>query len=158
MDTIGLTDPQTVLDALKNGAKIAVFALDAQENPDRRLSGVIFRVSANSDKTTELLEPAFRYVKANFNKDIKLSALADLCDVSPSYFSRMFSRCAGMGLNAYVTALRLKHACRLLKTTSRSVVGIACEAGYVDCGYFYKLFRKKYGCTPLEYRRSEIIP
>lgn len=157
MEIITLLQPENVLAAVKNGQKIAVFALDEGEKPQIKLSDLKLKDSLNSDKTEDLLEPALRYLKNNYNKDIKLSNLADLCDISPSYFSRLFSRNMGCCLSDYILNLRLEHACRLLLTTRRTVVSIACEAGYVDCGYFYKLFRKKYGCTPLEYRRFSLI-
>lgn len=156
MEQANLTAPQNVLTALKNGEKIAVFSLDEEGNPKKYLSDVNLRVSLNYDKTSDLLEPAVKYLRANFNKDVKLKFLSDLCDISPSYFSRLFVKQTGKNLGAYVADLRLEQACRLLTATNRSVVSIACEAGYVDCGYFYKLFRKKYGCTPLEYRRSQM--
>ena len=154
--SIGLTDAQNVLYTLQNGQKVAIFAVGNDGQPAEKLSDVFFRVSTNYDKSDELLEPALRYLHANYNKDIKLNYLANLCDVSAGYFSRIFSKRVGVGLNAYVVDLRLNQACKLLKATSRSVVSIACEVGYVDCGYFYKLFKRKYGCTPLEYRRIQI--
>lgn len=156
-NNIVLSNAKIVLDALEGGQKIAVFALDDNEKPKNKLCDIFYRVSINYGKIPDVLEPALKYLNANYNKDIKLSYLSDLCDVSPSYFSRLFSKSFGAGLTSYVTDLRLDNACRLLKTTRRSVVSIACEVGYVDCGYFYKLFKKKYGCTPLEYRRIQIV-
>lgn len=156
MDLIRLSTPQKVLDALKQGEKIAVFSLDEQNLPQSKLSDVIFGVSPKSESGAGLLEPAIRYLRHNYVKDVKLNRLAELCEISPCYFSRLFSRYTGTNLADYVNNLRLRHACRQLRSSEKSVVSIACEAGFVDCGYFYKLFRKKYGCTPLEYRKGGI--
>ena len=156
MDEMTLSAPQKVLDALKNGAKIAVFTLDDDENPTLRLGEIILHNSRKFDNSSELLEPAIRYLNHNYNKDIRLKRLADLCDISPAYFSRTFTKVTGKCLLSYVTDLRLEQACRLLVSTSRSVVSVANEVGYVDCGYFYKLFKKKYNCTPLQFRNSKL--
>lgn len=148
-----LTEAKNVIEAVNRGQKMAIFAVDEHGNATERLSEINSRVFLNSDKYDGLLGPALAYIRENFNKDIKLSRLADLCEISEGYFSRLFTRQTGKNLTAYITELRLSQACKLLTATRRSVVSIACEVGYVDCGYFYKLFKRKYGCTPLEYRR-----
>ena len=156
MEIIAVTDPKNVLAALNEHQKIAVFAVDDNKKPLFFVSDIKIRVSQISDKTEDIVFPALRYIQNNYNKDIKLAHLADLCDISPSYFSRLFSKSTGKNISQYVIDVRLEHAAELLLSTPRSVVAIACEVGYVDCGYFYKLFRKKYGCTPIEYRRAAL--
>lgn len=156
MQTIELTDPQNVYNALSEGKKLAVFTVDEEKNALFLISGINCFISQNSEKSDNIIAPALAYIDAHYNKDIKLSALADMCDVSPGYFSRVFSARNGCGISAYVTEKRLARAGELLCTTSKSVVNIACEVGYVDCGYFYKLFKKKFGITPLEYRRRTV--
>ena len=156
MENIAVTDPKKVLAALCEGQKIAVFAVDEQKKPLFFVSDINIRVSQNFVKTEDIVLPALRYIQNNYNKDIKLDHLADLCDISPSYFSRLFAKSTGKNISQYVIDLRLERAAELLLSTSRSVVAIACEVGYVDCGYFYKLFRKKFACTPIEYRRAAL--
>lgn len=156
MQIIELSAPENVLSAINAGKKLAVFAVDEEKNALFLVSDVKYNVLQNSVKSDNLIAPALRYIDAHYNKDIKLAVLADKCDISPSYFSRLFSSFTGCSISAYVLEKRLNKACELLATTDRSVVGIACDVGYVDCGYFYKLFRKKYGCTPLEYRASRL--
>lgn len=156
MEFITATEPKKVLDALDGGQKIAIFAVDDDEKPLFFVSDLKIRVSQISDKTEDIVAPALRFIQNNLAKDIKLDNLADLCDISPSYFSRLFAKKTGKNLCGYVIDLRMDKAAELLLSTSKSVVAIACEVGYVDCGYFCKLFRKKYACTPIEYRRAGI--
>ncbi len=156
MQIIELENPKNVLNALAEGKKLAIFEVDEQKNAQIPLSDINFRVLQNSEKTDNLITPALNFIEANYNKDIKLTALAALCDISPSYFSRLFSAATGCSISAYVTEKRLNKACELLVLTSRSIVEIACSVGYVDCGYFYKLFKKSYGCTPVAYRAAHI--
>ena len=156
MGTMLVLDQKNLLAALDAGKKIAIFAVDEDKKPLFFVSDINFHVSQNSDKIEDIVAPALRYIQNNFHKDIRLNYLAGLCDVSPSYFSRLFALRTGKSLSQYVIDVRLERAAELLASTSRPVVAIACEVGYVDCGYFYKLFRKKYSCTPLDYRRSAI--
>lgn len=156
MENLTYLQPQNVLDALKQGKKMAIFAINEQEKPTEKISDIIFPfspLSAFLSRSESLIEPALKYIKNNFNRDIKLEYLSELCQISPNYFCSLFSKTCHMSFTSYIRDLRLKQACYLLKTTAQTVVSIAVETGYADSGYFNKLFKKKYGCTPAQYRK-----
>ncbi|HOO23357.1 MAG TPA: AraC family transcriptional regulator [Clostridia bacterium] len=155
MQKIVFSSPQKVIDSLKKGVKIAIFTLNERGEPDFKLSDIKLQSSEVFHSPAGVLDPAVEYVRAHFNKDIKLELLSSLCDLSPAYFSRLFSKTFGLGFSEYLISLRLENAKFLLRNTHRTVVSIACECGYVDCGYFNKLFKKHVGCTPLQYRFLE---
>ena len=157
MPIIELTDPKKVVDALAEGQKTAVFVVDIDGKPQKMLSEISMPFFADITEKNDLVSPAIKYLKTNFHKDAKLSVLADLCDLSPSYFSRLFNKSVGKSVSEYVKSLRLQRACDLLVSTDHTVVGIAAEVGYVDCGYFCKLFKKQFACTPLEYRKNAFL-
>ena len=152
-----LTDSKKVLEAAMSGQKIAVFVVDEDENPQKRLSALRVKFFDDIEEKNDLVAPAVRYLNNNYQKETKLERLADLCDLSPSYFSRLFNKSTGKSVKDYVKSLRLKRACELLLSTDRTVVNIAAEVGYVDCGYFCKLFKKEFACTPLEYRKNAFL-
>jgi YesN/AraC family two-component response regulator len=154
MQNITFSSPQKVLDALKVGEKVAIYKLNERGEPDLRLSDIKLQSSEIFHSPSGILDPAINYTHTHYNKDIKLDTVSSLCDISPCYFSRLFSKTFNMGFNTYLISLRLSNAKFLLKNTHRTVVSIACEVGYVDCGYFNKLFKKHVGCTPLEYRAN----
>ena len=52
----------------------------------------------------------------------------------------------------YVTNLRISKAKDFLKKSDKSVVEIAEIIGYEDCNYFFRVFKKNVGMTPLQYR------
>ena len=156
MPTIELSDPKKVSEALSGGQKIAVFVVDEGGKPQKMLSEVTIKFFENIDEKNDLVAPAIKYLKNNYQKDVKLARLADLCDLSPSYFSRLFNRSTGQSVKDYARSLRLQRACELLAQTDRTVVNIAAEVGYVDCGYFCKLFKKEFSCTPLDYRKTHL--
>ncbi len=156
MENLTYLQPQNVLDALKQGKKMAIFSINDDEKPTDKISDIIFPfspLSAISNRTESIMEPALKYIRNNFNKDIKLEYVSELCQISPNYFCSIFSKTYQMSLTNYIRTLRLKQACYLLKTTTQTVVSIAVETGYADSGYFNKIFKKKYGYTPAQYRK-----
>ena len=53
---------------------------------------------------------------------------------------------------ACLRKIRLSRAERLLKKSEMSVEEIADAVGYQNRGFFYRIFREEYGCTPARYR------
>jgi len=68
-------------------------------------------------------------------------------------FKRRFQQATGMAPLEYVHALRLEEAKQMLEAGDQPIEEIAGEVGYEDAGYFSRLFRRKVGLTPAEYRR-----
>ena len=73
---------------------------------------------------------------------------------SRSYISHAFKAKCGMTLRSYCNERKLEQANRLIKHTSLPITEVAQEAGFHDISYFIALFRKKYGATPLQYRKQ----
>ncbi len=153
MENLTAETPQKVLDALKQGRKIAIFVINDEEMPIEKISDIKTSFSPILSRTESLIEPALRYIKNNYSKDIKLEYLSELCQLSPNYFCGLFSQNCGKTVKEHIKSLRLKQACSLLKNTPQSIVSIAVEVGYTDCGYFNKVFKKEFGITPVQYRK-----
>ena len=101
----------------------------------------------------EILEAA-RYITDNFNQEITLDKMADRAGLSPSYFSRKFRSVTGMGMKEYLSFQRLKHAARLLISTTMSITDIALECGFSDSNYFKDAFKNMFGESPRAYRKE----
>lgn len=67
-------------------------------------------------------------------------------------FERRFRKATGLTPLAYVHTLRLEEAKQQLETTHLPIEAIAGECGYEDAGYFSRLFNKRVGLTPAQYR------
>lgn len=157
MENLTATTPQNVIEALKLGKKLAIFVINDEKMPIEKISDIKPSFSPLLTRSESLIEPALRYVKSNYSKDIKLEYLSELCQLSPNYFSGLFAKVCGKSVTSHIKSLRLKQACNLLKNTPQSIVSIAVEIGYVDCGYFNKVFKKQFGCTPVQYRKMFTI-
>ena len=65
---------------------------------------------------------------------------------------RRFAKATEMKAIDYIHALRLEAAKELLETGDLAVEGVANEVGYEDASFFGRLFRRKVGLTPAQYR------
>ena len=92
-------------------------------------------------------------VNERLREGVSLSEIASGVYLSKRQVSRIISKEYGCSLPELMNGKRLKAAEILLKTTSLSVSKIAEEVGISSEGYFYTLFKAKYGITPLQYRK-----
>lgn len=107
-------------------------------------------------KDYSVIKKAVEYINENYTKDIRLDFLASLCDISPSYFSKLFKKIMEVNLSTYVNGLRTDKAKFLLTKTNKPVVDVAYDVGFEDCGYFIKIFKRFVGLTPNTYRANHI--
>lgn len=104
-------------------------------------------------KYGSLLQTACQYIDEQYaNEDISLNTVASKVNISPSYFSSIFSREMGRTFVEYLTGVRLEKAKELLMCSHLNSAEIAYRVGYKDPHYFGYLFKKSVGCTPREYR------
>ncbi len=96
---------------------------------------------------------AVEYVHTHPHEAVTMSAMADLCHLSPSYFSRLFRREVGETFITYVNRKKVQWAKERLREGKDSVNQIAMDLGFVDASYFISVFRKFEGITPVEYRQ-----
>lgn len=68
-------------------------------------------------------------------------------------FKRRFQLATGMSPLEYVHTLRIEEAKQMLETGPESIETIAGEVGYEDAAFFARLFRRRVGLTPAQYRR-----
>lgn len=94
------------------------------------------------------------YVKEHYTEALSLERLAEIFGYSPSYLSRMFQRYAGINYKAYLQSIRVEYAYQELANTERTISEIALENGFPNSKAFAKIFLKKYGVLPSEYRKK----
>src|SRR5690606_2564878 len=93
------------------------------------------------------------WVARHYDQEAPVAAMVRLSGLAERSFKRRFTRATGMSPLEYVHALRLEEAKHLLETTGQPVDTIASEVGYGDSSFFSRLFRRKVGLTPAQYRR-----
>lgn len=97
---------------------------------------------------------AIEYINSHYNEDISLGSICAQYAISVSYFSDLLKKELGCSLVNYITKLRIDNSCTLLQNSALSVTDIACRVGYQDVRYFFRVFKKHQGMTPMQYRKQ----
>lgn len=93
------------------------------------------------------------YIDKNFEQPIHLRDVAASVNMSESAFSHFFKRKTRISFIDYLINLRIGKACQMLSETSHSVAEISFRCGFNNLSNFIRIFKKKKGTTPSEYRR-----
>ena len=95
-------------------------------------------------------------IRKNFDKDISIEQIATRLSVNKNYLTRVFKEKYNMTIKDFLINIRLKRAMVLLKETDADILKISNSVGYSDQLYFSRIFRKKTGLSPSEYRKKLI--
>ncbi|OBR62575.1 transcriptional regulator [Paenibacillus oryzae] len=103
--------------------------------------------------TNPVLQPALDYIHTHKSEQVTLKQAAELCHLSPSYFSRLFAKETSENFTVYLARLKIKWAKKLLEATDMPISQISDELGFNESGYFIKTFKKYEDITPAVYRK-----
>lgn len=107
---------------------------------------------------TQSVEQVISWMRSQLDEPMTLQAMAEVADISPYHFSRVFSRVTGISPSKYLAALRLQYAKRLLLTSQLSATAVCFEVGYSSLGTFTTQFTQTVGLSPARFRRFSEHP
>lgn len=110
--------------------------------------------AAGSDAVDERIKPMVDFFDHNYASGVTVTQAAKEFGYSPEYFSRLFSKHAGMSPERYLTELRLQHAVDVLVSSRVSCSQIAQDSGFRSARAFSTAFFKRYGMMPSVFRRE----
>ncbi len=117
---------------------------------------LMLRDHESKKQQRDLLVQAIGFIDKYYSDDtISLDRVAKKVNISPNYFSAMFSQEVGQTFVEYLTDRRIAEAKRLLRQTEMRASEIAFAVGFRDSHYFSFVFKKVTGSTPSEYRKGE---
>jgi two-component system response regulator YesN len=130
-------------------------SLDQLRQEARRVftSALDFRDSQAQNQYEAMLHQAKTYIEQHYtDPDLSLNDVATQVNLSPSYFSTVFSRETEETFKEYLTNLRLEKAKDLLRMTSLKSFEISAQIGFNDPHYFSTVFKKHTGLSPQKFR------
>lgn len=152
------TRRQTLTNELLRTAELlrffAIIIGDQQPEPNRPTDqdwgpSTIRPITKNG---SSYVQQAVEYMVANYNQPFRIGELADLIGINRSHLTTRFRKEANMPPAEFLMQLRMDKAESLLRETTFSITEIANMIGYTDALAFSKMFRKRHGVSPRQYR------
>ncbi|HEX9957900.1 MAG TPA: AraC family transcriptional regulator, partial [Fibrella sp.] len=100
------------------------------------------------------LRTVLNYIHTHLSEKITVEQLAALQQLNADYFSRRFQRLLGIRPIDYIINKRLERAQLLMTTSSLPLQVIAEQVGITDIYYFSRLFKRRFGIPPGQYRKQ----
>jgi two-component system response regulator YesN len=99
-----------------------------------------------------IIDQAKAMIAGDSDHEVTLQGLAARLAIHPVWLSHLFKKETGQTFSDYMIDLRIEKAKSLLRESNFKIYEIASKVGYQDLQYFGKLFKKRMGMSPKEYR------
>lgn len=108
-------------------------------------------VETTTQGETDVIPQIIRYITEHYAEEITLDDIAARFFISKSYLSRHFKAYTNATVYAYIMALRITHARRMIREGIPAVeAGRSC--GFSDYSTFYKAFKAQTGMSPQQFK------
>lgn len=143
---------------LQDGILVVSKAASVREISDYliRMFGLLSKQVNHSadDRYSAAVANIVDYIEANYASDLSLDSVADHFNISRSYLSRMLKKYTDKTFLGILVDARMHAAREMILENRYKINEIAEKVGYNDFSYFVQSFKKHYGITPNEYRKS----
>jgi AraC-like DNA-binding protein len=104
-------------------------------------------------KYSSAVRKVLNTVEFNLREEWSLNTLSNICHIDPSNLAHQFKRELGVSITQYINFRRMEMAKRLLGS-GLYIQEIADQCGFFDVNYFTRLFKRQFGLSPRDYRKS----
>lgn len=120
----------------------------------RNFSTLIKLNTENADERNKMLvQNILSHIESNYASDLSMEELTERFHVSRTYISRLLKKYAGKSFLEYLTDVRFKNVECFMAENKYKQYEIAEMVGYRDFSYYIKVFKRRYGITPNEYKK-----
>lgn len=139
-----------VADSFHAALKGAAYLTTKAEKPLTNASGV--QDTGSSPFSLRLAQ----YVHDNYYKDLSLKSLAKHFKGNAAYIGRVFKRDFGETFSDYLKTVQIEKAKELFQKSKLSAKQISVKVGFRSETYFFAVFKKATGMSPMEYKKMII--
>ena len=125
------------------------------DNIIRELLILISTELSTPNTTNHALQKILHYINKHYTEPLTLTSIAETFGFSTSYITKLFHDFLKKGTVDYINDLRLTDACEYLISSSYTIGEISNKIGFLNQYYFNRLFKRKYGVTPKEFRKKQ---
>lgn len=111
------------------------------------LGGVAAQLGRSANHTMQIGN-AINWIRANFNKTLRIERLAKLSAMSPTSFHRHFRRATSMSPIQYQKKIRLQEARVRLMSSEDNIASVGFAVGYESPSQFSREYRREFGVSP----------
>ncbi len=111
-------------------------------------------IERHKSKKYSLVMRVKKILQKDYQENLALDEIAERVHLSSSYLSKIFKEETGMTVIEYLTQIRIKKGKDLLSKDKFSLNEIASRIGFYDASYFSRVFKKKEGKTPGQFKRE----
>ena len=117
---------------------------------------LLFHESSLSKKrhSNDRLKNLLQFIENNYMHTIHVDDAARTSGYSVSHFMRWFKQVSGSSFTSYLNERRLVEAAKMLKKGNETILSISTQVGFDNLSNFNRQFKKLYGCSPKDYRKS----
>lgn len=120
--------------------------------------GCHFAETSETDSRTEWdlerVKQCMEYARIHYNENMTLADVAELLSVSTEHFCRLFKKYTGQTFMNYLNQIRMEHFYADLIQTEENILFLMEKNGILNYKSFLKRFKRIYGKTPVQLRRS----
>lgn len=143
---------------LQDGIKVIGNARSVNEIVQYLTKGFSILATQNyknaDDRYRNTVNHIMDYLQEHYSEDLTLDSVADQFYMSKTYVSRLLKRYVNQSFLKILIDIRMDAARRMIMEDNYKMYEIAEQVGYNDFSYFIQAFKKKYGVTPNEYRKT----
>ena len=125
----------------------------SMDEDSRILCSSAFNKQDDSSESRRI-QKVITFLNSNYQKEIRLLDVANYVNMSEVSFSRFMKKRTGKNYIEYLNDLRLGIASRHLVDSSKTVSEISYECGFNNLSNFNRIFKKRKGFTPKEFREN----
>lgn len=125
-----------------------------EQNQQRAMENETLKSREYSRGNIAAVERAIAFIEENYAQPLRVADIARAASLSPSRLAHLFKECTQKSVNYYLHEVRIARVCRDLTHSDAGIADIASAAGYADSRFFHRVFRRRTGCNPTEYRRA----
>lgn len=103
------------------------------------------------------VQEAVTYMEQNYQRELTVEEIADVCKLNRNYFSKIFKESMGCTPQEFLIRMRLAKATELMRTGDLPIKEISAVCGYPNQLHFSRAFKKRYGSSPREWRNQNKI-
>ena len=102
------------------------------------------------------IHEALTYIESNFQKNITIEEVAQVCNINRVYFGKIFKESLGKTPQEFILEYRMTKATELLKLTQMPIKEVGIAVGYENQFHFSRAFKNVYDISPYQWRKKHL--